>query len=284
MSAQGRGPESRRTPRSNLHLRIVSALVLGILVLGATYLGGIAFRLLAAAMAGFVLHEWMHMRPPAPAAHRALAWSVLALALAALLAGFAAPVAFAVLAAGILALSVQAGFLGLGFWSVWGIAYAGVPAIALSALRDTAPGGLALVLYLFAVVWATDVVAYFVGRAMGGPKLAPAISPGKTWSGAVGGTIGAVLAGIAAAVLIFGARPAYVSTMAAVALALSVAAQAGDLLESAIKRRHGVKDSGTLIPGHGGVMDRVDGLVAAAVLLYVLAVLNSAAGAAILLD
>lgn len=284
MSAQGPHAERGSAPHSNLYLRVVSALVLGVLVLGAILLGGIAFRLLAAAMAGLVFHEWMHMRPPASSPHRVLAWCLLALALAALVAGLAAPVALAVLAAGVLVVSVHAGFLGLGFWSVWGMAYAGVPAIALSALRDTAaPTGLALVLFLFVVVWATDILAYFVGRAVGGPKLAPAISPGKTWSGAVGGAIGAVLAGTAGAVF-FGARPAHLAALAVVALALSVAAQAGDLFESAVKRRHGVKDSGTLIPGHGGVMDRVDGLVAAAVLLYLLMVLYSMTGAAILPD
>ena len=116
---------------------------------------------------------------------------------------------------------------------------------------------------MFAVVWATDIAAYFVGRAVGGPKLAPRLSPNKTWSGSIGGLAGAVLA----AVLVVhfggvGGMPAAI----VVAMALSTVAQIGDLAESAIKRRFGVKDASSLIPGHGGLMDRLDGFVAAAVL------------------
>ncbi|MFC6490689.1 phosphatidate cytidylyltransferase, partial [Nitratireductor sp. GCM10026969] len=114
---------------------------------------------------------------------------------------------------------------------------------------------------------------FFVGRALGGPRLAPAISPGKTWSGAIGGALGGLAAGLAVAGFDSG-EPALLWG-GLVALALSVVSQAGDLFESALKRRHGVKDSGRLIPGHGGVMDRVDGLVAAALLFYLLGALLS---------
>jgi phosphatidate cytidylyltransferase len=117
------------------------------------------------------------------------------------------------------------------------------------------------------VVWATDICAYFVGRAVGGPKLAPSISPGKTQSGALGGTVGGVVAGL---LLATGAGAGNLATLGLVALVLSVISQAGDLFESWVKRQHGAKDSSTLIPGHGGVMDRVDGLVAAALALYVI--------------
>lgn len=128
-----------------------------------------------------------------------------------------------------------------------------VPAIAALLWLHRGGSGLNRVLFLAAVVWAGDVGAYLVGRLAGGPRLAPRISPGKTWSGAVGGTFCAILA---ASLVIPGHAPE--------ALLLSVVAQAGDLLESAIKRYFGVKDSGWLIPGHGGLLDRLDGVLTAA--------------------
>jgi len=115
------------------------------------------------------------------------------------------------------------------------------------------------------VVWGTDIAAYFTGRAIGGPKLAPRISPGKTWSGAVGGAVIAMIAGTA---LIYVVEGAFLWPVAFLALILSIISQSGDLFESYIKRRFGVKDSSHLIPGHGGVMDRVDGLVFASIAAF----------------
>jgi phosphatidate cytidylyltransferase len=116
------------------------------------------------------------------------------------------------------------------------------------------------ILFLFAVVWATDVTAYFAGRAIGGPKLWAAVSPKKTWSGALGGTLG----GVVAALLVATFMGLVIAPMLVlVALFLSVASQAGDLLESALKRQFGAKDSSDLIPGHGGLMDRLDGFLTA---------------------
>lgn len=122
-------------------------------------------------------------------------------------------------------------------------------------------------LFLFAIVWCTDIFAYFVGRAVGGPKLAPSISPGKTWSGAVGGTIAAVVAGILVAH--FAGMAWGLAMLALLVVGLSVISQIGDLFESRLKRLCSVKDSSQLIPGHGGVMDRVDGLATAALALYI---------------
>ena len=119
----------------------------------------------------------------------------------------------------------------------------------------------AATIFLFAVVWASDIVAYFIGRTIGGPKLAPQISPKKTWSGAVGGVVAAI-----AVAMVF-AQPLTLTSglaLGSIAVMLSVVAQAGDLFESALKRRFGAKDSGHLIPGHGGLMDRLDGFVTAA--------------------
>jgi phosphatidate cytidylyltransferase len=110
-------------------------------------------------------------------------------------------------------------------------------------------------------VWGTDIAAYFSGRAIGGPKLMPAVSPNKTWSGALGGALGGILAGL---VVVKGAGLGITPALAILAFALSAVAQAGDLLESAIKRHFGAKDSSALIPGHGGAMDRLDGFLTAA--------------------
>lgn len=148
-----------------------------------------------------------------------------------------------------------------------GVGYALVAMASLLWLRADPADGLRRVLFLLVVVWATDIGAYLAGRWLGGPRMAPMISPGKTWSGAVGGAVVAVGAGMIVAAL--GPHHAGGAT-AVLALILSVSAQAGDLLESAAKRRCGVKDAGRLIPGHGGLLDRVDGILAAAPMLAAL--------------
>ncbi|MEZ5859456.1 MAG: phosphatidate cytidylyltransferase [Geminicoccaceae bacterium] len=144
-------------------------------------------------------------------------------------------------------------------WAVLGILYLGVPAVVWLALRDL-PDGLHLVLWLVAVVVCTDVFAYLVGRTVGGPKLAPRISPGKTRSGLAGGMLAAAVAGALLAGWVGWGW--FQAGLAGAVLAL--VAQTGDLFESAMKRRAGVKDSGHLIPGHGGVLDRFDGFLFAA--------------------
>ena len=141
-------------------------------------------------------------------------------------------------------------------------------AAAMLWLRDDPVAGRANVLFLLLVVWAGDIGAYLIGRWIGGPRLAPHISPGKTWSGAVGGLLAAVAAGLVAAHVLSDAATWRVVVIAA---ALGVVAQAGDLLESFVKRRLEVKDSGHLIPGHGGLFDRLDGVLAAAPVAAMLA-------------
>jgi phosphatidate cytidylyltransferase len=148
------------------------------------------------------------------------------------------------------------------WWSAAGVYYAGFPAIALIAIRQDPQYGFHAILYLFLVVWSADTGAFFVGRLIGGPKLAPKISPNKTWSGFIGGALAACLAGSLFA-LWFGRTS--IPAVAALSIALAVVAQGGDLGESFIKRFFGVKDSSGLIPGHGGVLDRLDGLVFAAI-------------------
>jgi phosphatidate cytidylyltransferase len=151
---------------------------------------------------------------------------------------------------------------GWGFgWQAAGFLYALVPALALLWIRDRAPQGLELLLWVFIVTWSTDIGAFFAGRAIGGPKLAPSISPNKTVAGLIGGMISAALAGYAWAELTSLSAALFV-----LAPLFAAAAQAGDLFESGLKRRVGVKDSGSWLPGHGGALDRLDGLVVVATL------------------
>jgi phosphatidate cytidylyltransferase len=146
-------------------------------------------------------------------------------------------------------------------WMIAGLIYAGALLLAPILLRRDPAHGFTALMFLFAVVWATDIAAYFAGRAIGGPKLMPAVSPNKTWSGALGGALGGVAAGL---IVVQCAGIAIAPALVILALILSVVAQAGDLLESAIKRHFGAKDSSALIPGHGGLMDRIDGFLTAA--------------------
>lgn len=144
------------------------------------------------------------------------------------------------------------------WWSAAGVHYAGVPAIALIWLRGDVAYGWLAILYIFAIVWTADTAAYVFGRMIGGPKLAPRVSPKKTWSGFLGGTLSAALVG---AVFALWMGETSVIKLALLSFALAVVSQAGDLGESAMKRAFGAKDASGLIPGHGGVLDRIDGLI-----------------------
>jgi phosphatidate cytidylyltransferase len=253
---------------SNLQLRIISGAFFGLIVLAAVWFGGLPFRILCAFMAAGVFVEWRKITGTASSALLVRLGEILFIAsLGAMIAGMPPLVVF-----GLLFAAISAALIGktVGISTGWlaaGIAYAGVPAACLAFLRGSDETGLVTALLLFATVWATDIFAYFVGRSLGGPKLAPSISPGKTWTGAVGGVAAAVAATLAVAAW-FG--PAGSLVFPFVIALVSVWGQIGDLFESWVKRRFGVKDSGTMIPGHGGMMDRVDGLVAAATALYAL--------------
>ena len=144
-------------------------------------------------------------------------------------------------------------------WYVGGFIYALVPALAVLWIREVPYVGLSMIVWVFVIVWSTDIGAFFAGRAIGGPKLAPSVSPNKTVAGLVGGMVSAGLAGWAWADF-SGLPPVFLWLGAP----LAAAAQAGDLFESWLKRRAKAKDSGTWLPGHGGLLDRVDGLVVVA--------------------
>lgn len=253
-------------PGGELRLRVVSALVMAAGILAVTLWGGWPFRLVWILVAGVVAYEWLSIIRCANAVAGAAAVVVAGLVLALLpfappaLAGAAALAALV----GAVAAPVVSGRLAL---ELCGVAYALVFALVTPALRDRPDLGLALILWSFAVVWLTDIAAYFTGRALGGPKLMPRVSPKKTWSGALGGTLAAVLAGcLVWTWLVRGQGGPGVGLVAAASLLASVASQAGDLYESALKRRFGTKDSSGLIPGHGGFLDRLDGYWAVMVL------------------
>ena len=279
MNDPGSAPDdARQTGLSNLQLRILSAIVLIVVVLAAAWAGGIWFSLLAIAIGAAVLYEWLTMTTALSTRtmrlELAITYGVVAVLL---LAGLSHVALIAATIPGALMVLIHAGFARTTLWPVGGLVYAALSAVALSQLRGHDTAGLHALLFLFAIVWATDIMAYFVGRALGGPKLAPSISPGKTWSGALGGAIFAAVAGLAIA--LYFESPMSFAAVVIASLVLSTVSQAGDLFESSIKRRFGFKDSGHLIPGHGGVMDRVDGLVAAAAAMFAWGVLVMGTGA-----
>ncbi|CAK07718.1 phosphatidate cytidylyltransferase [Rhizobium johnstonii] len=255
-----------------LKLRIVSGVILAAIVLAATWYGGLAFRILAVVIGLLIYYEWSKMTGIARDwVANAVGWIGEAAIAFLVLVGnfeFAAGMLAGVTAVGIALIILQ----GTSRWLPVGLFYAGATGLALAAIRSDDRAGLYAMLFVFAVVWATDILAYFVGRALGGPKLAPSISPGKTWSGAIGGAVSAVVAGV---VLVHFLLPGAEIIAAGVAFVLSVCSQSGDLFESFIKRKFGVKDSSRLIPGHGGVMDRVDGLIFACFSAFLLAGLFS---------
>jgi phosphatidate cytidylyltransferase len=155
-------------------------------------------------------------------------------------------------------------------WRVAGVIYAAIVFMAPVLLRADVNNGFVALVFLFAIVWMTDIMGYVVGRALGGPKLWPAVSPNKTRSGAIGGMAGALAAGIViAAALSLALLP-----IAILSVILSMMAQAGDLFESAIKRRFGAKDTSHLIPGHGGLMDRLDGFITAALVAALIGIVR----------
>ncbi|RVU17128.1 phosphatidate cytidylyltransferase [Methylobacterium oryzihabitans] len=265
------GPGGRPPwPATELGVRAVSGLVLGVLVLAATLTGGWMFAAVWLIAAVAIVGEWLAMTRTAP--HRLLL-AVGAVALAALTVGtrLGWPPSWlaAGLAAGCAVLALAARPRSGRLWAPLSLASAAVVALVPVLLRDDPRIGLAGPLWLFGVVWTSDIAAYFTGRSLGGPKLWPAVSPKKTWSGFCGGLVGATLVGgaIAAGARHLGAADALPLVPALALSALgSVLSQGGDLAESALKRACGAKDSGRLIPGHGGVMDRLDGFWAVALL------------------
>jgi len=263
---------------NNLVLRIASAVVLGPLVLVFAYMGGWLFFLLCAAAAAGILWEWTKLVADSADA-RILVPGFAALLFALVLTGVDEPEAAAAmifigaaLAAGVMAAWPRR-FPGRNplVWGSCGIVYAGIAYLGPALMRRDAVWGFVAILFVAVTVWATDIFAYAVGRAVGGPLLWPQISPNKTWSGAIGGVVGGVAAGTSVA---YASGVDRLVAVGSVALLLSVLTQAGDLFESAVKRRFGAKDAGNLIPGHGGLMDRLDGFLVAAFVALLIGILR----------
>jgi phosphatidate cytidylyltransferase len=270
---------------AELTLRILSGLVLAPLAIGIAYIGGWPFVVFWGIAALGVLWEWTTL--VAKKDRRSIimvgaAAVVLAIALVGSVGNASEGLhetrllgAITVIAMGMLAVAALAP-RSQRVWVAGSIPYAGVLGIAPVVLRSDVEHGFTATIFLYLCVWATDIVAYVVGRAIGGPKLLPHVSPKKTWSGSIGGIVAAVIVAIAVA-QVWGLSQ--VLALAAIAIVLSVVSQAGDLFESALKRRFGAKDSGHLIPGHGGLMDRLDGFVAAAAVAAVIGLCRGGLGA-----
>lgn len=256
-------PITDSPPPSDLKTRAVVGIILIAVAVGLLWLGGWWFAGLVAAGVLLVYAEWAVMHG-ITRVWRLVGLAAIALTVIGAQEGFyldaLAGLAIAAVVLGVLS-KLTGGHMR---WSMTGLLYAGLPAIALIWLRAQS-GGFGMVLWVLAVVWATDIGAYFAGRHFGGPKLAPRISPKKTWSGLIGGMIAAA---VSSAVVAYAQdwHPAlWLTIFAALGASAAILSQVGDLFESWLKRRVGVKDSGTLLPGHGGIMDRVDGLIPVAI-------------------
>jgi phosphatidate cytidylyltransferase len=258
---------------SDLGVRTLSAVILVPLVLGIVWRGGFLFTGFVVALGILMAIEWVKIsfggNKVQLLIHEVAAASVI----------------MGSIKLSVLALVILSGLSmfaqrkdGLSFWKSIGVFYIGLPVLALSLLRDDTEFGLTAVVWCMVIVWSADVMAYFFGRIIGGPKLAPRISPKKTWAGMLGAMVGAVLASW----LLTQYSHMNVWPLAGLAAAFALVEQGGDIFESAFKRHYGVKDSGHLIPGHGGVLDRIDGLITvvliAAIIGFVHNPLSPAAG------
>lgn len=255
-------PHSDGFLSGDMQKRLISGIGVAAVALAALYAGWLVFAVLVFAIAAVMSWEWG--RIVRSASFDTICWlHIIAVGVAAVLSGFgmaglgAAAVAIGAIAVFALSFGGTAAQL-----SSLGVLYTGLPAVALIWLRSDEQLGFQAVLFILLVVAVTDTAAFASGRLIGGPKLAPHISPGKTWAGLAGGV---ACAALAAALFARVTGTGFVYWLAPLGLLLGLVAQGGDLCESALKRSYGLKDASDLIPGHGGFMDRMDGIVAAAV-------------------
>ena len=263
-------PDQRLRPgllSTELGARIASAAILVAIALVATYLGGWLFAALWLAAGLAMVVEWAGMarlQPRVPVyILSAIALGASTAAIMGVMPSVAVPVVVLAVASIALAALVKSGRL----WAIAALASATILVLVPPFVRESPTLGIVGILWMFAVVWTTDTAAYFTGRRLGGPKLWPRVSPKKTWSGFLGGLLGGTLAGLGVAWIATHwswAAPVGLGSVALLSALSSIVSQGGDLAESALKRHFGVKDSGNLIPGHGGVMDRLDGFWAVA--------------------
>ena len=267
-----RPPTNRASFQRELLMRVVTAAVMVPLVLLCAWAGGFWFALLVAVAVCVSGYEWSRICNIDRTMSIALLIAIGPVLAIALETGGAAA------SLGVFGLAVISAVGGGApknrVWPTLGVVYLGIPLVAILTLRDFPRVGFEYLLFLFGAVWLTDIGAYTAGRAIGGPRLAPSISPSKTWAGAFGGLVAAIAGAYWGAKYMatpppFGAIPA--------AICLSIATQCGDLFESSVKRRFSKKDSGTIIPGHGGILDRIDGLLFAAPVMAALTIAHRGA-------
>ncbi len=264
----GADKESGQRGKNSLALRIASAVVLGPAAIGASWVGGPVFAGLVGFLCVLMAYEWARMiegREASPVFYALGVGAAISLFLAH---GGKYELAFAVCALTGAAAALLSN--DKRRWAAFGAAYILAPCVALLWLRQGVESGRGLLLLVFAIVWAADTGGYVGGRLVGGPKLSPAVSPAKTWAGAVGGVIAGGVAAAVGAPMVYDEplNPAYV----AMGASLGLASILGDMIESAFKRTFGIKDMSGFIPGHGGVLDRLDGMIfattAVAAVLY----------------
>lgn len=258
-------PEREPTKNEGLKARLVSAALLIPVSLGFVYVGGWPFALSLVFVAALMAFEWNRLVLGPENQGKITIYVLINTALIAgvLALGLEGQWAFALLLSGLATLLVY--FLALqqklaALWPAAGVPYLFLPMLSFLWLRAGIDGayGIATVVWILLVVWGSDSGGYIVGKSIGGPKLAPRISPNKTWSGFIGGLVFAMAAGLAVGVWV--GEGSYLS-LVLVSAGLSAVSQMGDLVESSVKRHFGVKDFSSLIPGHGGVFDRFDGLL-----------------------
>jgi phosphatidate cytidylyltransferase len=260
-------PAGTAPASSNLVMRILAAAVLAPLAIAVAYAGSWLWAFLVTLVSIGLFAEWLMVVGAASAGLTLAGTIVIAIM------GFC--VAFGGLKTAVIAGCIGGAIVtliarGKFIWAATGFAYASAALLASILVRQDPKNGFAALMFVLLVVWASDIGGYFAGRGLGGPKLWPRVSPKKTWAGAVGGFVGSLA--VAAGFATFGVGK--LVPLLLVGALLSVVSQAGDLFESAVKRRFGVKDSSHLIPGHGGLLDRLDGFVAAILMAWIIGFLR----------
>jgi phosphatidate cytidylyltransferase len=273
VSAQKAEPVATDAPASrNLVVRIASAVVLVPVAIAAAYAGGWYWAALVTLCAIGLFVEWLMVSGASGNAPLLVTGAGMLAISAPFLALRNVDVALLVLVLGLVAVGVRSS--PPRSWAVGGFLYAAAAQVSSILVRLDPKAGFIALVFILLVVWCTDIGGYFAGRSIGGAKLWPRVSPNKTWAGAIGGLVLSLIVAAGFAVSGFGKM----GPLLMIAAALSVASQFGDLFESAIKRRFGVKDSSRIIPGHGGLLDRLDGFVAAVVLAAIFGILRGGPG------